>query len=340
MRSSWLTVAMKSSFSWSSCSSRSLALRSSAVAASSSVDFCSSRWLYSLICDASSRISITSCGPITSPPHDRGHHHPRRGGTDGPRQLPLGQLHQGRIGRLARQRARCRARGRRRRTPHRPGAGRGSAPAAPRSSPAGASPCHGRVVAPRWSTSTNCVACRRSRSLCSASSAPSSISPTLTAQLQTSAWLTGFRPSRPNRACGRRRPMPNGAVDDQCRQSEPANAGTPAYRSRQRSPASARPGHRPDWRSSHIDGGQDQRQELGHAAEGDQPDADQAVTAADEAEEHIAQQQQQQDAACGGPAGPARSGRAAGSAPAPASAAAPASPGRSRSSCSTPRSRR
>ena len=67
VRSSWLTVARKSSLSWSSWRSRSLASRSSAVACSSAADFCSSRWLYSIACEVSSRICIRSSGPITSP---------------------------------------------------------------------------------------------------------------------------------------------------------------------------------------------------------------------------------------------------------------------------------
>ena len=45
VRSSWLTVETKSSFIRSSSFSCSFAARSSAVAASSSCDFCSSRWL-------------------------------------------------------------------------------------------------------------------------------------------------------------------------------------------------------------------------------------------------------------------------------------------------------
>ena len=60
VRSSCVTVEMKSSFIRSSSCRRSLAARSSAVAVISSCDFCFSSWLYAITCDASSSIDRTS----------------------------------------------------------------------------------------------------------------------------------------------------------------------------------------------------------------------------------------------------------------------------------------
>ncbi len=60
VRSSCVTVETKSSFSRSSSFRRSLAARSSAVAAMTSRDFFSSSWLYAMTCDASSSIVRTS----------------------------------------------------------------------------------------------------------------------------------------------------------------------------------------------------------------------------------------------------------------------------------------
>ena len=66
VRSSWLTVEMKSSLSRSSSCRRSLAARSSAVAASSLAEFSSSRRVYSMTCEVSSRISMTCSMPGAS----------------------------------------------------------------------------------------------------------------------------------------------------------------------------------------------------------------------------------------------------------------------------------
>ncbi len=94
VRSSCVTVETKSSFSRSSSCSRSFASRSSAVAASSSRDFCSSRWLYTTTCEASSRISRTSSMLERLFLHHRGDHDARRRGADRAGELHLDVVHE------------------------------------------------------------------------------------------------------------------------------------------------------------------------------------------------------------------------------------------------------
>ena len=67
VRSSWVTVDRKSSFSRSSSVSRAFAALSSVEAFSSAVDFCSSCRLYSRTCEVSSRICMISSTPTPSP---------------------------------------------------------------------------------------------------------------------------------------------------------------------------------------------------------------------------------------------------------------------------------
>ena len=94
VRSSCVTVDMKSSLSRSSSWSRVLAARSSAVAACSSFDFCSSSpavgaHLRGLVEDVH---HLLEAGRLLL--HHRRHHHPGGGAPDGPGQLGLGELDQ------------------------------------------------------------------------------------------------------------------------------------------------------------------------------------------------------------------------------------------------------
>ena len=144
--------------------------------------------------------------------HDRAHHHPRTGRADGARELALGQLHQ------------CRRRPRRPapapgrggagpwQRPCRRGPGPGSGSARPRKAATVASPRHSSPRPRCWSTSTNSTACIRSRLLWRPSSPHSTTRPRLTPRLQTTAWLTGPRPVRPNNACGPQQLDPERAV--------------------------------------------------------------------------------------------------------------------------------
>ena len=288
MRSSWLTVARKSSFSWSSCRSRSLASRSSAVACSSAATSAPAAGCTRCTCEVSSRIRIRSSGPIDLAAHHRADHHPRAGGADRAGQLALGQLDQGGVGRAHRAPARGRGGAGRPRTLDRHASAPRNRISRPRRAATLASPRQRSADAGRARRRRRTAPPATARALLWRPSRPQSTTRTrLSPRLQRTAWLTGAQSGRARTApAGAAAPCPSGPSCDEagvdqagCR---PTSAG-PACRPRRATPPS-RPSMAPvEIGLLPVEAGHDRRSELGDAAKRDQADADQRQIFADAA---------------------------------------------------------
>ena len=298
VRSSWLTVARKSSFSWSSWRSRSFASRSSAVACSSASDFCSSRWLYSITCEVSSRIRIRSSGPITSPRTTepiitRALAEPiaRASWRSASWTRVASAAASGASTRPRRRRSAANtlsARGLAQEADQEPAQRRDLRLAAPELADAGRAGRRRRTAPP--AAARDCPGGRGGRSR--------TRSVMLRPRLQTTAWLTGAQPVEAEQRLRAQQADAQRAVVDEAGVDQ-------AGRRQRRQDQRVEPDRDAAEQAQHgageigllpVEAGHDRRRELGHGTERDQPDADQREILADPPEEDVAQQQEQQDA--------------------------------------------
>ena len=340
VRSSCVTVEMKSSFRRSSSCSRALAARSSAVAAPAP------RLLLELVAVGDDlRRLVEDAHDLVEAERllldDRGDHHPRRRRADRAGERALDELHQFGVGLQRRRRRRRRAGGRSRRT---------GAPPPRRAEEAGRraragrrlGACRARKPAPATPDPAVPIEDVDEQRGLAASRRAVWRAPERDADVERRRWRAGSRrarasgvePSRPNSCSGRSSAMPNGPRSGSRRQ--------PARLARTRAAAACRPRRETGAEAAEragaraalpVHAAEDGRRELRHRREADQADRDERVGLAGEPEVEIAKQQYSDDRAAPDAEQQCRSGRAARPAATAPSAAAAGSPGRCRPSC-------